>query len=75
VSGRPSLDRQIAGMHAEIKVRRDELRRSKARESEVAYTVETLEAVVATLRWLKAHEPLIRQRLFNGDLPPEGGCW
>ncbi|WP_020185911.1 hypothetical protein [Methylopila sp. 73B] len=68
-----SLTRQITAMHGEITIRRrellEEVRRGRAKEAQAAYAIESLEAVVETLKWLQQNETKIRAACAptNGD--------
>ena len=79
MSGRPSLARQISALNAEILVRRVELERDvragRLSRSQADYTIESLEAIGDTLRWMQRVERTVKQRLFNDDKEPIGGCW
>lgn len=79
MSERPTLRRQLSALQAEVALRRKELdedvRRGRAKPSERDYVIESLEAAIGTLQWLQRVEPVIKQRLFNDDRAPAGGCW
>lgn len=79
MSQRPSLSRQITALNDEIHVRRQELdkevRAGRRSRSQADYVIQSLEAIGDTLRWLQTIEPVLKQRLFNDDGPPAGGCW
>lgn len=79
MSARPSLARQLCALNAEVLVRRKEnekeVRSGRKRQSVADFEIESLEAIVDTLRWLIAREATIKQRLFNDDRAPAGGCW
>lgn len=79
MSDGPSLSRQISALNAEILVRRVELERDvrakRLSRAQADYTIESLEACVDTLKRLQAQARMIKQRLFNDDAPPAGGCW
>ncbi|PZU43894.1 MAG: hypothetical protein DI566_13305 [Microbacterium sp.] len=79
MSDRPSLARQISALNAEIAERRVELERDvragRLSRSQADYTIESLEAIGDTLRELQKRSRMIRQRLFNDDQEPIGGCW
>lgn len=68
------LSRTISAWNAEIMLRRKEIekevRAGRMRESQREFIIASLEAGVDQLKWLEANESLIKQRLFNGDLPP-----
>ncbi|WP_020179824.1 hypothetical protein [Methylopila sp. M107] len=75
----PSLYRQLTALNAEIEHRKREtesaVRAGRMKPSERAYIIESLEAAGDTFRWLLRVEPHLKQRLFNDDKPPVGGCW
>ncbi|RXF75040.1 hypothetical protein [Hansschlegelia zhihuaiae] len=79
MSDRPPLSRQISALQAEILVRRKELdeevRRGRVKDSQRTFILQSLEAAVDTLKWLQAIEPTLKQRLWNNDQAPAGGCW
>lgn len=66
-------------MNAELEIRRKELdesvRKGRTKPAEREFILESLEAIVDTLQWLARIEPILKQRLFNGDQAPVGGCW
>lgn len=73
------LVRQLTALNGEIAVRKRELekdvRDGRMRQSEAEYVIASLEAIGGTLNWLLSIEPVLKQRLFNGDVAPAGGCW
>ena len=79
MSARPSLSRQITALNGEIHVRRQELdkdvRAGRTTRAQADYVIESLEAIGDTLRWFQRVERIVKQRLFNGDDAPVGGCW
>lgn len=74
-----SLARQISALNAEIGRRRQEtereIRAGRMTASQRDFVMESLEAGLDTLQWLHRIEPVVKQRLFNNDAPPAGGCW
>ena len=79
MSARPTLSRQITALNGEIHVRRQQLdkdvRAGRTTRSQADYVLESLEAIGDTLRGLQDSSRIIKQRLFNDDEPPVGGCW